>query len=155
MTDEFMHWRKGSHELYAFGRVIPCSCDVRNEVNGRRHDDQVARSIPDNQPYQPRTFPKGLWEVSKPLARENKALAPYFIPTDAWQELPVWELKNGRYYRATAEKVIDRAYGLHHSQFDTTLGCIKITNRDDLLWLVDRINDHLAIGRKVFLEVHL
>lgn len=155
MTDEIMHWRKGSHDLYAFGRVIQVSCDVRNEVNGRRHETEIAKSLPDEHPYQPRQFPKGLWSVSRPLARESKWLAPFYIPTDAWREMPIWAIEDKRYKAPTDKTTIDRGYGLHYSESPTTLGCIKIESRDDLLWLVDQINNKLNAGLKVFLDVHL
>jgi hypothetical protein len=155
MTDEIMHWRKGSHELYAFGRVLPVSCDVRNEVNGRRQATELAYSIPEKLPYQPRQFPKGLWEVGRPVARQSKDLAPYFIPTDAWQDLPVWDVVDGKYTHPTDQKTKDMAYGLHYSEWATTLGCIKLESKADLLWLVAEINGKLNGGLKVFLNVHL
>jgi hypothetical protein len=155
MTDEIMHWRKGSHELYAFGRVLRVSCNVRNEVNGQRHETEIAYSIPEKLPYQPRTFPKGLWSVGMPVQRTSKELAPWFIPTEAWQELPVWDVVEGKYHNATDRKTIDKGYGLHYSEFKTTLGCIKIEIKAELLWLVAEIKSKLASGHKVFLDVHL
>jgi hypothetical protein len=153
MNKHVIHWKKGSSELFAFGRVLPCSCDVRNEVNGRRHADQVRYSIPDKKPYQPRQFPKGTWKIQAPVERTDPDLAPWFIPTDAWQDLPIWELKDGKYFRATDKKTRDRGYGLHYSVSSTTLGCIKIQNRDDLIWLVDKISEMLAGNDEIYLEV--
>lgn len=147
---EVMYWKKNTHDLHAFGRVIPCSCDVRNEVNGRRLAGQVVKSIPAKLPYQPRRFPTGRWRVSIPLPRTSKELAPYFIPTDAFQYVPVWVLKDDKYFHATNEQTKDEGYGLHYSEYQTTLGCIRITNKTDLLWLVDQI---LAYDGEVYIEV--
>jgi len=148
-----IHWKKGSNELFAFGRVLACSCDVRNEVNGRRHADQIVYSIPDKKPYQPRQFPKGTWRIFAPVERTDPYLAPWFIPCDAFQDLPVWELKDGKYHHATEEKTRDRGYGLHFSTSGTTLGCIKINSKDDLVWLVGKIFGILSFGDEVTLEV--
>jgi hypothetical protein len=152
-VSELIHWHKGSQELYAFGRVLPCSCDVRNETNGRRHADQIVYSMPDNQPYQPRQFPRGRWKVGMPVERTDPYLAPWFIPTDAWQELPIWALKDGKYAYPTAETVQDVGYGLHYSTSSTTLGCIKIKNLEDLQWLVKQINHTLRLGKEIYMEV--
>jgi hypothetical protein len=150
-----LRWRKGSHELEAFGRVLPCLCDVRNEINGRRQADQVAYSMPDKKPYQPRVFPVGLWQVSTPTEKDDPYLAPWFIPTNACQKLPVWDLKNGKYYKPTEEKINDWGYGLHYSTSTTTLGCIKIINLKDLEWLVSEIQIAIINKKDVFLEVYI
>jgi hypothetical protein len=151
--NHLMHWKKGGNELFAFGRVIECSCDVRNEVNGRRHAHEVVYSIPDKKPCQPRQFPKGIWIIRKPLERTSKHLAPYFIPCDAYRDLPVWALKDGKYDHPTADTVRDWGYGLHFSTSSTTLGCIKIHSEANLLWLVDQIFEHIARDEIVTLEV--
>lgn len=143
--------------LEAFGRSIPATCDVRNELNGRRHEDQVVYTIPGKAAYQPRKFPKGLWKIGRPEPRTDKYLAPYFIPTDAWQEVTVWEIKNEndieKYVRPTIRKEIDRAYGLHYSTSNTTSGCIRIGSEADLLWLVAQIKQFRDDGIDLFLEV--
>lgn len=133
--------KKGT--LHAFGRKINISCIVRNETNNRRKDE-VVRSIPKGLPIQPRTFPKGTWKVERPLARTSDYLKPFFIPTDAWQDLPVWELDNkGNYKMPTDVCVRDSGYGMHYSTSRTTQGCIRILIEDDLLFLVEQINKAL------------
>jgi hypothetical protein len=44
-------------------------------------------------------------------------------------------------------------YGLHCSTSRTTLGCIKIIEKEDLLWLVDQISERLNEGKIVEMEV--
>ena len=139
-----LHWKQRSKKLDIWHadkeRSIDCSCLVRNEVNGWRKDHQIVNTIPDGKPYQPRIFPVGKWVIGKPLERRSEHTAPYFIPTDAHQLVWVWEIKNGKYTCKTKELVEDEAYGLHFSSSNTTLGCIKIINLDDLNELVDDIN---------------
>jgi hypothetical protein len=144
-------------KIDAFGKIIDCSCDVRNEINGRRHADQVVYTIPGKQPYQPRQFPKGIWKIGRPESRTDKYLAPFFIPTDAWREVTVYDVERidniDRYKNPTLRKEIDRAYGLHYSTSQTTLGCIKIEKESDLLWLVEQINNFRTDKIDIFLEV--
>ena len=138
-----IHWRQGSDKLDIWHnnseRSINCSCLVRNEVNGWRQNNQVVYSLPDELPYQPRIFPVGRWEIGEPLECKDPYKAPYFIPTNAFQMLPVWEIKDGHYVKATDKMTRDDGYGLHCSTSNTTLGCIKIINLDDLLQLIDEI----------------
>ena len=47
----------------------------------------------------------------------------------------------------------DTGYGLHFSESDTTLGCIKIMRRDDLLWLVDILTVASGRGERNYLLV--
>lgn len=132
-------------KMVAFGKEINISCIVRNETNNRRKDE-VVKSIPQGKPIQPRTFPLGTWEVGTPVAREDTYLHPFFIPTKAWQLMPIWELDSlGNYKNPTENMTRDSGYGLHFSTSRSTQGCIKIMNKDDLLFLVSKINlAHLA-----------
>lgn len=140
--------------LEAFGSVIDISCIVRNELNGWRKKDQVVYSIPDNKPIQPRQFPKGLWAVGKPDPRVGEYLAPFFIPTSAWQYLPIWELDSNKcYLKASSKNCKDIGYGLHYSESTSTQGCIKINKLDDLLWLVTEIKNHQSLGDVIILNV--
>lgn len=144
--------KKGT--LSAFNSTIELSCIVRNEVNGWRKKDQVVYSIPDSKPIQPRQFPKGRWAVGKPDPRKGEYLAPYFIPTDAWQYLPIWSLDNNKcYLKETINTTKDKGYGLHYSESTSTQGCIKINALSDLLWLVSMIKNHQAQGDVIMLEV--
>lgn len=142
-------------------RDIMADCVVRNELNGRRHlhdASQVVRAMcedPYNKPpVMPRTFPNGTWEVSKPRSRTNPYLAPYYIPTDAEQYLDVWALdEEGGYDHATPDRVLDIGYGVHFSTSRTTVGCIRVYEESDLLWLVHTINERLLMGNPVTLTV--
>lgn len=135
-------------------RDIDILCDVRNELNGRRGRNEVVKSIPDGVPIEPRPFPKGIWNVGIPLPRSSDYLRPYFIPTDAWQMLPIWELDSvGGYKKETTEMCRDTGYGLHFSTSRTTQGCIRIVNESDLFWLKDIILEAYRNKEKVTLEV--
>lgn len=146
-------WSKKNKYLTAFGRKLKCSCIVRNEVNGWRKSDQVVRSIPKELPFQPRQFPNGEWVVGTPVMRDDTYKAPWFIPTNAEQFLPVWEVRKGKYIKPTNEKTLDKGYGLHFSTSNTTLGCIKINRKKDLLFLVEQINKAHFKGETVKIEV--
>jgi hypothetical protein len=132
-------WKRSLPYLLAGNRSIKCSCNVRNELNGERGGEDIVYSMPDHEPYMPRPFPTGSWNIGKPEPRVNKYLAPYFIPTDARQVLPVWSILDGAYDAPTKQTVSDWGYGLHYSESMTTLGCIRIHSREDLLWLVDKL----------------
>lgn len=141
-------------KLQAFGKAIDITCVIRNELNGWRRKDEIVYSIPDHKPIQPRTFPKGIWAVGKPDPRQDPYLAPFFIPTDAWQYLPIWELdKNKCYVEATNNMTKDKGYGLHFSTSTSTQGCIKINKLSDLLWLVGELKEQQANGNVIMLEV--
>lgn len=142
-------------KLEAFESIIDISCVVRNEVNGWRKKNEVVYSIPDNKPVQPRPFPKGTWAVGRPDARAGDPyLAPYFIPTSAWQNLPIWKLDGKKcYVEATANMTKDKGYGLHFSTSGSTHGCIRISKKQDLLWLVNLIKNHQSLGDVIMLEV--
>ena len=135
---------------------IAASCIVRNELNRKRplHDPmQVVYAIVDDHynryPYMPRTFPTGTWRIYTPRARTSGYLAPYFIPTDAEQLVNVWSLdKDGGYAFPLPDRVLDIGYGLHFSESITTVGCIRIHQLEDLLWLVKAINAETEQGEQ-------
>ena len=142
-------------------RDIPASSNVRNELNGRRplHDPtQVVYAMTSDpytrSPVMPRTFPKGSWRVYKPRRRDDRYLAPFFIPTDGEQYLPVWTLDaKGGYDKVGKGMVLDLGYGLHFSTSLTTVGCIRIHSEQDLLWLVDIINRMIDSREEITLNV--
>jgi hypothetical protein len=140
--------------LTAFGKEIAISCDVRNEINGQRSlTEPVVRSMPSKKAIMPRTFPSGIWNVQRPLMRTDPYLAPYFIPSTAMQELPIWTEVDGHYGQKSGALTADYGYGLHYSTSRTTQGCIKIKKKEDLLFLVDKINQALDSGETVSIEV--
>lgn len=134
-----VRWNRQDKFLSAWGRVIPCSCDVRNLENGRRLRDQVVYTIPHNKPYSPQVFPVGVWQIGYPRPRMDCYRAPFFIPTNAARVVWVWETAGGEYIRQTGETTIDEDYGLHASCSPTTLGCIRIDTIYDILWMVEQI----------------
>ena len=135
-------YNKQNEWIDAPGRKIPCTNLVRNEVNGLRKPTQIVRTInKDGGPgvaYMPRDFPLGDWHITSISAKTDPFLAPFFIATDAWQFVDEWETKDGKYTRIMG-RVPDYGYGIHFSISPTTLGCIRILNRDDLLTLCDEI----------------
>ena len=126
---------------------------VRNELNGQRKPDEVVMTEPEEHPYYPRRFPVGTWNVFRPLARSTPYLSPFFIPTDAWQMVDLWSVKDGKYCKPTGAQYKDSGYGLHFSTSGTTLGCIRIGALHDLEWLVSEINKVLDKKEAVVLEV--
>lgn len=135
-------------------RIIPCSCNVRNEINKWRGETEVVhgerRDGSQGPPYQPRGFPSGRWNVGKPVKETDPYMAPWFIPTDASQMVDEWitERIKGveRYLMKSGRTFDDWGYGLHFSVSSTTLGCIKILSLTDLLFLVDEVT--ACIDRK-------
>jgi len=155
---------KYSHEVGILGvldKTMEASCIVRNEINMQRskHDaSEVVYAMTGNQydkkPFMPRKFPTGIWQVFMPQERQSRYLAPYFIPTNAKQLVRVWELDGrGGYDEATDERVMDHGYGLHYSTSRTTLGCIRIHTKDDLVTLVGLIRGTIMQNQVVTLEV--
>jgi hypothetical protein len=64
-----------------------------------------------------------------------------------------WTISDGKYVKGSGQMVRDEAYGLHCSNWVTTLGCIKIHTEADILFMVDKINECLDNGEDVTLEV--
>ena len=126
---------------------------VRNELNGLRKPVEVVHTEPEPHPYYPRRFPSGTWRVYRPQSRATPYLSPFFIPTDAWQEVELWSVKNGRYDKKTGATYKDAGYGLHFSTSGTTLGCIRIGSEADLRWLVGEITKALDDKQNVTIEV--
>ena len=122
--------------MTAFGKSVPFSCFVRNEVNGLRNMNEVVYST--NQdgskgvPYMPRPFPVGTWTLGHPDLRSDPLLAPYFIPTTAWQLVDEWDViqkDDGEWYSGkTGRQVKDYAYGIHCSSAHESDGCIHIVD---------------------------
>lgn len=139
--------------MEAFGGFLDCSCRVRNLENGQRGKAELVYSIPTAKPYSPQVFPTGLWEIGEIEPKEDDYLAPFFINTDAFQMVRVWEVKNGLYVKATDEWVKDKEYGIHFSTSPTTLGCLKVMKKHDLVWLVEKIQESRKNGDRIFIDV--
>ena len=152
------------------GREIQVWSEVRNEINGRRpragSPDLCFSILHDGRfgpPTMPRPFPVGSWRVTGIIphlslnAQGQPAepyLFPFFIATDAWQDLDEWSLDaQGYYAEKTGRKVRDYAFGLHFSSSRTTTGCARIALEKDLRWLVDWIHPRLADGERIDIDV--
>jgi hypothetical protein len=129
--------------LLANGAVFSIPTKVRTLRDGTRSMKEVVLSVPDGKPYDPRPFPKGLWNITGVIwhgvkdGKENfdrKIYGPVKIVTDAWQMVNVWKLdENGNYLEETDELVKDSGYLLHYSESLTTLGCIRLYSYDDAI----------------------
>jgi hypothetical protein len=120
----------GDKELMRF----PVSCNVRTLANKKRRKDEVVRSIPNGQPYDPVQFPLGTWSINgiewrKDYGFDAKVYGDVKIRTNAKIKLPVWELdRDGDYERMTGEVVDDSGYLLHWAP-NNTLGCINLLDK--------------------------
>jgi hypothetical protein len=146
-------WNRANAYLEAFGAFIPCSCNVRTLQEGTRGKHEIVYSTPGELPYDPRRFPLGKWTVYQPRKRTDPYRAPWYIPTDAWQMVDVWEVQNGFYVQPTDQQTRDEAYGLHFSNGPNTFGCIKILSKDELIWIAEKIFAYLKAEDTVEIEV--
>lgn len=146
-------WARRESYLTAFGEQIECSCIVRNELNELRGRAEVVYTMPGDHPYYPRRFPVGRWTVGDPVARTGRYLAPYFIPTDAWRFVDLWNIVDGKYKSSTGQLVKDIGYGLHYSESRTTLGCVKIHDKQALKTLVNQIIEAHEAKEEIIFEV--
>jgi hypothetical protein len=127
------------------GAEYPVSCRVRTVKDGTRRTDEVVYSIPGGLPYDPRQFPRGLWNITAVEWQADRGFdrgvyGPVKIRTGAWQRVKVWALdEDGDYFRETLREALDSGYLLHYSDSGTTLGCIRL----------DSPADALAIGKAV------
>jgi len=146
-------------ELSVNGAVFHITCNVRSLRDGKRQSWEVIRSIPGSLPYDPRPFPKGLWDVTgvewqKEKGFDRNTYGPVKIRTNAWQAVNVWELdKDGDYLRETPRQVRDEGYLLHYSASPTTLGCIRLASPADAEMAASVIQRVLERGEPVQLEV--
>ena len=147
-------WDRTKPFLTVGAEVLGCSCRVRNEENRLRKASEIVYSMPDGLPYQPRQFPIGSWTILKPRPKYEDWLKPWFIPTTAWQKLPVWKLKSGLYSEATDQMVTDSGYGIHWSETSlSTWGCIRMNSRDEIERLVALVTEARQNEEEVLLEV--
>ncbi|MDR0443263.1 MAG: hypothetical protein LBH44_07655 [Treponema sp.] len=146
-------------ELLVNGAKFSVSCKVRTVRDGTRRGHEVVRSIPDNLPYDPRSFPSGLWNVTgvewqKDKGFDVKTYGPVKIRTDAWQKVKAWELDaDGDYRKETDQQVKDAGYLLHYSDSSTTLGCIRIDSPADAERVANFIQRLFEKSEAVQLEV--
>ncbi len=141
------------------GAQFSISNKVRSLREGTRASYEVIRSIPDNMPYDPRPFPKGLWNITGVEWQREKGFdmntyGPVKIRTDAWQMVNVWRLDtNGDYHDETKWRTKDMGYLLHYSASGTTLGCIRLASPQDAETIARIIHRLLEQNETVQLEV--
>jgi hypothetical protein len=106
-------------------------------------------------PYMPRKFPVGEWEVYRPISKTQRVYAPFFIPTNAFQRVQLWEVdSNGGYDHPIQEYQTDAGYGIHFSETSrTTLGCIRLDSAKDAEVIAGLVNYAMDRKEKVLLEV--
>ena len=121
-----------------------------------RKKEEVVRTEPFDskelaQPYDPKVFPDGNWVVTAVVAKDAKDtyLHPYFIATTARQEVDLWNTIDEKYTTPSGKKQMDAGYGIHFSSSNTTLGCIRIANKQDLLDLVAAVQKAFSKGEIV------
>jgi hypothetical protein len=130
----------------------PVSNRVRTIRDGTRKSYEVVRTIPDNLPYDPQPFPKGLWHITAVEWQRDKGFdyrtyGPVKIRTNAWQRVKIWDLdKDGDYLREIDAYVVDIGYLLHYSEFATTLGCIRLNSPEDATVIANVIAGALKDG---------
>jgi len=153
-----LSWARDAGILQYGDNSIKVICAVRNELNGERllSEPPVYSELEDGgtgEPYMPRPFPKGIWNVLAIIPKENPYEAPEFISTDAHQTVKEWSLDSGHYGAETEDAIEDYGYGFHNSTSSTTLGCGHILSSDDRAALTAAIKEALANGESVILEV--
>ena len=130
------------------------SCNVRNELNGRRRKNEVVYTYPssgERKPYYPRQFPSGIFLISGVEYTDDPEYKPVKIKTTASREVFTWKLdKEGNYFKPTDYIQEDTAYWLHYTKSPTTLGCIRIGSEREALELAELIEEE---NKPVYLEV--
>lgn len=137
---------------------------VRNYANGLRKlhlASEVRYTEGDKRvPYMPSLFPVGQWEIQyitpHPNANDHY-LYPLFIGTNAYQMVEEWSLdSSGGYDKPTGRFVKDIGYGIHWPDTKystTTLGCIRILQKTDLLDFAEFCKKGLVNKEKVLFSV--
>ena len=132
---------------------FPASCNVRNELNGKRKEDEVVFTYPvsdHRKPYYPRQFPSGIFRITGVEYTDDPEYAPVKIKTNATRDVFTWDLTvDGKYWQPTGRIQTDTAYWLHYTDSPTTLGCIRIGSKKDALDLARMID----VAENVYLEV--
>jgi hypothetical protein len=152
---QFFH---NENKLVINDKTYKATCNVRNEINGKRKKNQVVKTYPSSnqlrQPYYPRPFPTGTWEIKRPIFTDDIEYAPVKIPTDAYQRVLTWTTDNNGYKERSGEHQTDSFYHLHYAQNSiTTLGCIRLDSSKDAVEIANEIKKQKDSGVKVWLEV--
>jgi len=158
-------WNRDENRLETGGIVFTVTNMVRNEIDPshvrRLHDpSEVRRAVVNGQwgdPYMPRKFPKGTWQITAVEDTKDPEFAPVKIKTNAHQMVETWILDSaGGYARPSGKIVSDSGYHLHWSaESRTTLGCGRVgtDSPKQALKLAKMIRAAMAAGESVTLEV--
>jgi hypothetical protein len=158
-----MVWEIDNKKAFFCGREFDITCDVRNELNGRRrlHDKKEVVNVVTalgkyGQAYMPRRFPKGRWEITAVEETSAPVFAPFKIKTTAHQVVDTWLLDSGGGYDRKCGKADDFGYYLHWCKGSkTTLGCgrVGLDTPYQVVVLAELIRSAWNEGETVFLEV--
>jgi hypothetical protein len=137
---------------------FPATCKVRTELNGQRKKNQIVKTFPiagDREPYYPRQFPSGIFDITGVEYTKDPDYAPVKIKTDALREVFTWSLtrRGNYYYKPTGEMQIDSCYYLHYTKYKTTHGCIRLSTPEDALKLAGIIEKYIKRKAVIKLEV--
>lgn len=144
-------------KLTVDNKEYKATCDVRNEINGRRFPNQIVKTYGSDgqrKPYMPRKFPTGVWTVKEPIWTDDLEYAPVKIPTSAKRNVLTWSLESGEYKVPSEEIQEDAFYHLHFARDSkTTLGCIRLNSAEDATEIAKLIEWYLKKDQKVYIEV--
>jgi hypothetical protein len=160
-----IEWNRDKNDLYCGGIHFLVTNKVRNEIDPlhvrKLHDpNEVVYAIENGQytnPYMPRKFPKGTWQITEIEETTQPDFAPIKIKTNAHQMVEVWLLDDKKGYDKPSGKFVnDSGYHLHWSQnSSTTLGCGRVGSDTDkqVRKLAGLIKQAFEKGEMVILEV--
>ncbi len=125
---------------------FPIRNDVRNAKNGTRSltkAEDVVFTTPNagggHFPFMPVGFPSGLCRIMFVKLSRDPYTAPYYMGTDAEQDVEEWSLDpDGSYGNPTGRKVRDGGYGGHASSSSTTLGCLKFLLTENVVTVAEK-----------------
>ena len=158
-------WNRDENRLETGGIVFTVTNNVRNEIdplNVRRLHEarEVRRAIVNgawSDPYMPRKFPKGIWQITGVEDTTDSEFEPVKIRTNAHQMVETWLLDvAGGYSKPSGKQVNDSGYHLHWSRGSrTTLGCGRVgtDSPKQVLKLAKMIRSAMAAGEVITLEV--
>lgn len=149
----------GLNKLTCEGKEYIATCDIRNELNGRRKPNQIVKTYPANNkaprnPYMPRKFPTGLWMVKAPVWTDDIDYWPVKIPTTAKRNVLTWDVSGSEYKTLSHRFQVDAFYHLHFAKNSkTTLGCIRLDSSDDATEIAKTIEWYQKQNQDVYIEV--
>jgi hypothetical protein len=130
--------------MWAFGKRIKCSCIILPRINMPPAYPEHQDGSPGSVAYQPVKFPTGDWIVGMPVSTTNPEMAPYFIPTNAHQNVLCID----------GSTFDDYGYGIHFdSLYESTWGCLHLYSAADARWLAEQIVEAKAANEAVGLSV--